>query len=272
MTDAAADQTTTDDAAARLRTLRKEPPPFRRVRVVSTILLSERMLRVVFGGEELDGFAIEAPASSLRLLVPPPGADQIVMPTWSGNQFELPNGERAPIRTFTPRFFDIEFLQLTLDMVLHDRGAATDWARNAQVGDEVAISGPGRSESIDSDAASHLLVGDESAMPAIGQLLEAIPADRSVDVHVEISVPAARLELPSHPRSTVTWHTASPGDAPGDAIVAAVEALSTLPDAVWIAGEAAAVQRLRTHLFDERGRKRSTVTARGYWKHGRSAT
>jgi len=54
--------------------------------------------------------------------------------------------------------------------------------------------------------------------------------------------------------------------------VAAVIALSALPDAVWVAGEAAAVQRLRSHLFDERGRQRSTVTARGYWKHGRSAT
>lgn len=230
------------------------------------------MLRVVFGGGDLDGFAIEGPASSVRLLLPPPGADEIVMPTWSGNQFELPDGERAPIRTFTPRYFDAAQSLLTLDMVLHDHGAATDWARNAEVGDEVAISGPGWSEPIDPDAASHLLVGDESAMPAIGQLLETIPADRWVDVHIEMSVPAARLELPSHPRSTVTWHTANPEDAPGDALVAAVEGLSTLPEAVWIAGEAAAVQRLRTHLFDERGRQRSTVTARGYWKHGRSAT
>jgi len=230
------------------------------------------MLRVVLGGDELVGFAIEGPASSVRLLLPPPGTDEIVMPTWSGNQFELPDGERAPIRTFTPRFFDNELLELTLDMVLHDHGAATDWARSARVGDEVAISGPGRSEPVDPDAMSHLLVGDESALPAIGQLLESIAPDRSVDVHVEIAVPSARLELPSHPGSNVTWHAALPDDAPGDRLVAAVIALSALPDAVWVAGEAAAVQRLRSHLFDERGRQRSTVTARGYWKHGRSAT
>ncbi len=271
MTDAA-DQTTTAHAAAKLRRLRKAPPPFRRVHVVSTTLLSERMLRVVFGGDDLSGFPIVAPASSVRLLVPPPGADEIDMPTWTGNQFELPSGERAPIRTFTPRFFDSELLELTLDMVLHDHGAATDWARRAEVGDEVAISGPGRSEPVDPDAMSHLLVGDESAMPAIGQLLEAIPPDRSVEVHVEISAPGARLELPPHPNAAVTWHEATAGEVPGDRLVAAVTAMSTLPEAVWIAGEAAAVQRMRTHLFDERGRERSTVTARGYWKHGRSAT
>ncbi len=272
MTDAAAEQSNPDDAAARLRQLRKEPPPFRRVRVQSTTLLGERMRRVVLGGDQLDGFTIKAPASSVRLLLPPTGADDIVLPTWSGNQFELPNGERAPIRTFTPRYFDAEQLLLTLDMVLHDHGAATDWARKAVVGDVVAVSGPGRSERLDPDARSHLLAGDESALPAIGQLLEAIPHDQTVEVLVEVSAHEARIELPSHPRSTVTWHDSRAGDEPGDALVAAVTAQGSLPDAVWVAGEAAAVQRLRTHLFEERGRSRDSVTARGYWKRGRSAT
>lgn len=230
------------------------------------------MLRVVLGGDELDGFAIESPASSVRLLLPPEGHAELVMPTWTGNQFELPDGRRAPIRTFTPRYFDDERLELTLDIVLHDHGAATDWARGAQVGDEVAISGPGRSEELDPDAQSFLLAGDESAIPAIGQLLEAIDPDRPVDVHVEIAAPDGRVELPTHPSATVTWHLAEAGAPPGESVVAAVQQVEELPDAVWVAGEAAAVQRVRKHLFDDRGRTRSSVTARGYWKLGRSAT
>lgn len=230
------------------------------------------MLRIVLGGDELAGFAIESPASSVRLLLPPPGSATLVMPTWSGNQFELPDGSRAPIRTFTPRYFDDRSSELTLDIVLHDQGAATDWARAARPGDEAAISGPGRSEDLDPSARSYLLAGDESAIPAIGQLLEAIPRDRSVEVHVEIVDPAARIGLPAHPGAAVTWHDLESGSAPGDAVVAAVMATDPLPDAVWVAGEAAAVQRLRKHLFDERGRTRSSVTARGYWKLGRSAT
>ncbi len=230
------------------------------------------MLRIVLGGDELDGFAIAAPASSVRLLLPPADGDGLVMPTWTGNQFDLPDGNRAPIRTFTPRYVDPDRLELTLDVVLHDHGAATDWAQAAQVGEEVAVSGPGRSEDLDPDARSHLLAGDESAIPAIGQLLEAIPHDRSVAAHVEISEPDARIELPAHPGATVTWHEATTDARPGDAMVAAVTAVDDLADAVWVAGEAAAVQRLRKHLFDERDRSRSDVTARGYWKHGRSAT
>jgi NADPH-dependent ferric siderophore reductase len=230
------------------------------------------MLRVVLGGDELAGFAIVSPASSVRLLLPPPGSNAIVMPTWSGNQFELPDGSRAPIRTFTPRYFDDRRRELTLDIVLHDHGAATDWARAARPGDEVAVSGPGRSEDLDPSARSYLLAGDESAIPAIGQLLEALPGDHPVEVHIELADPSARIELPAHPGATVTWHDADIGAAPGDAMVAAVMAIGALPDAVWVAGEAAAVQRLRKHLFDERGRSRSSVTARGYWKLGRSAT
>lgn len=229
------------------------------------------MLRVVLGGDELDGFVLDAPASSVRLLLPPPGEETIEMPNWTGNQFELANGERAPIRTFTPRRFDGERLELTLDVVLHDHGAATDWARRARVGDEVAISGPGRSEPLDADARSFLLVGDESALPAMCQLLEWIDPTCSVEVHVEIADPSARFDLPAHPGTTVTWHDAASGAAPGTAMVRVIEQLDELPDAVWVAGEAAAVQRLRTHLFDVRGRTRRNVTARGYWKQGRSA-
>ena len=77
---------------------------------------------------------------------------------------------------------------------------------------------------------------------------------------------------PGTRNATITWHDAVAGARPGDSIAAVVEGLDQLPDAVWVAGEAAAVQRLRTHLFDERGRNRQSVTARGYWKLGRSAT
>lgn len=250
---------------------RREPPPFRRVRVRRTESLSPRMLRIVVGGAELAGFEIPGPASSVRLLLPPPGADDLVLPTWTGNQFELPNGERAPIRTFTPRAFDPDGPELTIDVVLHDVGAATEWARSAEPGDQVAISGPGRSDDLD-DAATYLLVGDESAMPAIAQLLEAIPDDRSVDAHIELTHPDAGIELPRHPGATVAWHVAASGAPPGAAMIAAVESIDDLPESVWVAGEAAAVQRLRTHLFDERRRSRSHTTVRGYWKRGRAAT
>ena len=135
----------------------------------------------------------------------------------------------------------------------------------------MAISGPGRGYTIDGEAPAFLLAGDETAIPAIGQLLEAIPADRVVDMHVEVADPDARLPLPRHPGVTVDWHDLPVGARPGDALVAAVLGVELGPDTgVWVAGEAAAVQRIRTHLFQELGMARPLTTVRGYWKHGRA--
>ncbi len=252
--------------------IRREPPTFRRAAVRSIEHLSPRMRRFVLGGTELEGLEIDEPAASVRLLLPPPGRGSLVMPEWTGNQFELPDGERAPIRTFTPRRLDTGELALTLDIVVHDGGTASDWASTAAPGDEVAISGPGRGYEIDTHAGGYLLAGDETAVPAISQLLEVLPHTMSVRVHVEVAHPSARLELPAHPGADIRWHDLDPGARPGDALVDAVTGTADMPPSVWVAGEAASVQRIRKHLFDERGMTRSAATVRGYWKQGRSAT
>lgn len=252
--------------------VRREPPPFRRVVVRSIEDLSPRMRRIIVAGSELDGLEIDEPAASVRVLLPPPGEEGLVMPEWTGNQFELPSGERAPIRTFTPRALDTEALELTLDIVVHEDGAASGWASTARPGHEVAVSGPGRGYEIDTEASGYLLAGDETAIPAISQLLEVMPEQMPVQVHLEIATPSARIELPPHPAAEVTWHELPDGREPGDALVDAVERLAEVPGAVWVAGEAAAVQRVRKHLFHARGMTRSDATVRGYWKKGRSAT
>ena len=79
------------------------------------------------------------------------------------------------------------------------------------------------------------------------------------------------MPLPDHRSATVIWHDLPPGAPPGDALVAAVEGAAVGGDArVWVAGEAAAVQRVRRYLFQERGFPRAHATVRGYWKHGRA--
>ncbi|MEQ1786867.1 MAG: SIP domain-containing protein, partial [Acidimicrobiales bacterium] len=83
----------------------------------------------------------------------------------------------------------------------------------------------------------------------------------------------ARLDLPPHPGAAATWHDLPPGSPAGSALVAAVREATIPADAqVWVAGEAASVQQIRTHLFDERGLDRARCTVRGYWKHGRTGT
>jgi NADPH-dependent ferric siderophore reductase len=229
------------------------------------------MVRVTFAGPDLEGLTLEHPAASVRVLLPSPGAQELVMPSWNGNEFLLPDRRRPTLRTFTPRRVDAEALELDVEIVVHGGGVASEWASEAAPGDPAAISGPGRGYGIDRDAPAFLLAGDETAIPAISQLLEALPPDRPVQVHVEVAHPDARLALPDHPRATVEWLDLPAGASPGDALVAAVGGADLAPGArVWGAGEAAAVQRIRRHLFDDRGLPRAQASVRGYWKHGRT--
>jgi NADPH-dependent ferric siderophore reductase len=252
--------------------VRREPPTFRRVEVRRVERVTARLVRVTFGGTELEGLTVDQPAASVRLLLPSPGSGELVMPEWNGNEFLLADGRRPTIRTFTPWRVDPEALELDLGIVVHGTGAASEWAETARPGDAGAISGPGRGYTIDAEASAFLLAGDETAIPAITQLLEGVPADTPVHVHVEAGHPDARLALPDHQHAAIEWHDLPSGVAPGEMLVAAVSDAEIAPGTkVWAAGEAAAVWRVRRHLFDDLGLPRAQATVRGYWKHGRAA-
>lgn len=252
---------------------RREPPAFRIVAVRRTESLTPRLIRVTLAGDELAGLTVDLPAASVRLLLPPPCRAELMMPAWDGNEFLLPDGSRPTIRTLTPRRVDEAARELDVDVVVHEGGALSAWAQAARPGDPVAVSGPGRGYTLDPDAGGFLLAGDETAIPAIGQLLGQLPAGRRVGVIVEVADPSARLPLPLPEGAEVTWCDLSPGAPPGDALVEAVRSATEAVDAatrVWVAGEAAAVQRIRGVLFRDRGLPRFQAAVRGYWKHGRS--
>lgn len=247
---------------------RREPPAFRPLEVRRVEDRSPRLRRVVVGGPALSGFAIDRPAASVRLLLPRDGGG-LVLPTWNGNEFLFADGTRPPIRTLTPLDAGSDG-ELALEVALHGPSALTTWARSTEPGAPVALSGPGRGYEVDRTATSFLLVGDESALPAITTLVPALPHGAVVDVVVEVADAVARIDLPPHPRLEVEWCPGS-ATAPGDAMYAAVVARSVVAGTrVWAAGEAAAVQRLRRHLFDECGLARADAVVRGYWKRERA--
>lgn len=251
--------------------LRREPPRFRAAEVRRTETLTPRMVRVTIGGPELEGLDPGLPAASVRVLLPSPGSSDLVLPTWNGNAFLAADGSRPVIRTLTPRRLDAAALELAVDVVVHDGSPLSVWATRSSPGDTVAVSGTGRGYTTDPDARHYVLLGDESAIPAISQLAETLPRAARVDVAIEVAHPDARLDLPSHPGVSLSWVDLPAGDRPGDALLPTVASSEIDRDTrVWAAGEAAAMQRIRKHLFEERGMDRSSAVVRGYWKRGRS--
>lgn len=252
-----------------LRT-RREPPHFRAAVVHRVERRNPWLVRVTLRGDELAGLDPGLPGASVRLLLPSPGDEDPVLPAWNGNEFLFEDGNRPIIRTLTPLRFDPAGPDLDVEVVLHGEGPLSRWAADAAGGERVAVSGTGRGYDIDADAPAFLLAGDESALPAIATVLRALPATAQVRVIAEIRDDAARVELPTPAGATVEWHVLADGARAGDALVAAVLAAPLPPEVrVWAAGEAAAVQRIRRHLFDEVGMTRSRTVVRGYWKHGR---
>ena len=249
--------------------VRRPPPPLRRVAVVRAEHRTPHLVRVTLGGPELEGLDPGLPAASVRLLLPRGG--ELEIPEWGGNVFVHADGTRAAMRTLTPLRFDPTRLELDVEIVVHGDGPLSAWAADATPGAATAVSGTGRGYTIDPSVATYVLAGDESALPAISTLLSAIPHDAHLTVLAEVAHPDARLDLPTHPGAAVGWLDRSAGARPGEALVAAVRDAEIAGDSrVWAAGEAASMQRIRTHLADERDHPRAQSTVRGYWKHGRA--
>lgn len=261
-------ESVTDTTASRIR---REPPPLRVVEVVQRDEITTRMLRLTFEGDGLRELVAPEPASSVRLLVPSPGADELVLPEWNGNEFLLPGGERPALRTFTPLRFDAETGRIELEVVRHPGGVVSGWAETAGPGDRAAISGPGRGWELDRSVGTLHLLGDETALPAIGQLIELTDPSVAITVDIEVETDEAIQRLPGRTGVEAAWHVRGADDAPGATLVRAATSITDV-DAdvhIWAAGEAASMQAIRKHCFDALGLSRSQTTIRGYWKPAR---
>jgi NADPH-dependent ferric siderophore reductase len=217
-------------------------PAARNVQVLETRRLTPQMIRVVFGGDDLEGF----------------GAGE-----FTDHYVKLRIAERT--RTYTVREWDGE--RLTIDFVVHgDEGVAGPWAAAAQPGDELELRGPGGAYTPDPDADWHLMVGDSAVIPAIAASLARIPA--GVPVHVLLSVDGPEEEQPLSTPGDLHLHWLR-GD---DALVAAVADLDFPAGDVhaFVHGEASAVRELRRHLLVDRGLPRDAVSVSGYWKRTRT--
>jgi len=167
-------------------------------------------------------------------------------------------------RDFTPRSFDLQRRELTLEFALHAQGAACQWARAAKVGDHATIGGPRGSMIIPLDYDWHLLVGDASALPAIHRRLEELPAGSHALVIAHVDAPADQRVFKTQANVTLQWVDSA------SAFVQAVRAL-TLPTAdgfAWGAGEASVIAQVRDVLLNEKKIPLESTRISAYWKKG----
>ncbi|MDX6264748.1 MAG: hypothetical protein QOH84_6436 [Kribbellaceae bacterium] len=187
---------------------------------------------------------------------------------------KLPSEHWPTMRTYTVRSWDDATKELTIDFVHHgDEGIAGPWAAAAQPGDKLWLNGPGGGYSPQETAAWHLLVGDESALPAIGAAIEGLPAGAQAKVFVEVEDETEEQKFSGSGEVELTYvHRTGATGSRGDGLVELVEALEFPPGEVqvFVHGEAGFVLRLRKHLFGDRGLARGQVSLSGYWRLGKN--
>jgi NADPH-dependent ferric siderophore reductase len=149
--------------------------------------------------------------------------------------------------------------ELVLDVVVHEHGLVTQWAQRDCVGDVVGISVPKGSFDPPPSAGWAVLVGDLTALPAIGRISEATTLPVTAYVETPDGPLADYLDLP------VSW-LAPP--SPGESTLAELVRGLTWPEGdgyFWMAGESAQMRDIRRHLRHELGRPSSAYDVMGYW-------
>ncbi len=251
-----------------LQVLRREP-------------VSPHFVRLTLTGSGLEHLERSGPDQAVRLFFPRSGQSRLEMPTtsslaWMPQLRLLPQARRPWVRMYTVRAVRPELHELDVELALHDPAApAAAWALAARPGDPVGIFDEGFTYVPRPHAEWQLLVGDESALPAISAILERAPS--SLVARVFLEVPEAADVRPDVVRPDgveILWVTREGRDGPpGAAVLDAVMRadLPPGPSYTWVAGESRLPTGLRRHLVEERGVAKSDITFVGYWREGRAA-
>lgn len=279
--------------------------------------LSPTFRRIVFSGEQLNQLAAEGPFYDQRIKIILPNDHGVLPvieqgPEWYQHWLGLEDTQRGIMRTYSIR--DLVrangTTSMAIDFVLHgtdngETGPAARWAASATAGDELLLVAPHQGQAPSGvefnpgGAQDIVLLGDESAAPAIARILEDLTAQGTtakVSAYIEVPSPDDQLPIDTAtpvqwlPRETqplgellaaaLGWHVQDTPDDDGEDLLWETPVFSASGETVaahpaprtgmyyWIAGESGVIKKLRRFLVHEIGVERSQVAFMGYWRHG----
>ncbi|MCW8282075.1 MULTISPECIES: siderophore-interacting protein [Agrobacterium] len=242
--------------------------------VARTEKLSRSMVRIVLTGPELEGFTSLGFDDHVKMFFPQPGQTEPTLPVIGPNGIEFPEGAPRPLaRDYTPRSFDAEKGELAIDFATHHDGPASNWAKSAKAGDKAWIAGPRGSFTVPFTYDWHLLIADDTGLPALARRLEEMPAGTPVVALIEVETEADRLELVTRADASIVWITQRPDNGTDhDALTSALRQLE-LPKGdffSWVACESKTAKAVRALLVEEFGANPKWTRASGYWRRGAS--
>ncbi|MCB0865858.1 MAG: siderophore-interacting protein [Solirubrobacterales bacterium] len=233
--------------------------------------LGPTYVRIALEGDGLEGFEPnDATDAYVNVAIPPPAAPYEPPFDLDGLK-DLPREQRPFRRRYTIRRWIPDTRTLWLEFSIHDvTGASGRWASEAKPGDALVFTGPAGSYRPDPGADWHLMAGDESALPAIGASLEAVPEGTPVIVRVVVDGPADEIELDSPGDLHLRWLHRESGHGEVEALADSVRDLTTPPGRAhaFVHGEAEEIRAVRRHLLADRAESLADLSCSPYWKRG----
>jgi NADPH-dependent ferric siderophore reductase len=239
-------------------------------RVVSTERLTPTLVRVVLEGGDLAGLEMpDATDAYVNVAFRPAGATYAEVFDPQAVRETHPADEQPARRRYTVRTWEPASARLTVDFVVHgDSGVAGPWAAAARPGDVLVFTGPSGGYRPSPDADWHLLVGDESALPAIATSLDALTPGARAVVRVVCDGPDHEIPLDSPADVDLVWLHRQGDERDGSLLLSAVEALD-FGDGTpfgFVHGEADEIRGVRRHLLNDRGLTRQHLSCSPYWR------
>jgi NADPH-dependent ferric siderophore reductase len=224
--------------------------------------LTPNMVRVTLTSPELRDFTSAAPDDHIKLFFP-------TGPAEAGGE------PPTAMRDFTPRRFDTARGELIIDFALHDAGPATAWAAQAAPGQTLRIGGPRGSTVVPDDFDWYLLIGDETALPAIARRAEEIRPQARIITLAAVTGTAEEQKLSSRAPLEAHWihRPAAAAHDPEPFLSALAKIQFPSGDGfIFIAAEGGVARALRAYVTEQRGHSKTWVKASGYWKRGQAET
>ncbi|MCY1139938.1 siderophore-interacting protein [Actinoplanes sp. Pm04-4] len=231
-------------------------------------VLSPGFVSVTFGGPGVRDLVVAGADQAVRLFFPRAGQTALRMPTasseaWMAQVLLMPRATRPWVRNLTIRRVRPADDEVDIEFAVHGDSPMSSWVRGVEPGDQAGLFDMGTTYRRPEHAEAQLLVGDETALPAILSILDG--TQLPTDVYVEVATRADIRAL--DPR--LHWLSRDDGDRAPEAVRQAT--LPSVPFYTWVAGESRLATSVRRHLVNDRGVAKRDITFIGYWRQGRSA-
>lgn len=213
--------------------------------------LTPNMRRISLVGDDLNDFPAGQESGYVKLL--------------------LEQGGEEVRRSYTIRQFDSESKTLHLDFMRHlDGGPASQWAEQAEVGQQISLVGPGAKKLVDFRADWFLIAGDMTALPAVSVNIEQLPANAKGYVAIEIPSEVDKQDLPLPEGMELHWVINPHANREAFPLFEKIKEFEFLQGkpSMWVAGEFHTSRAIRRYLKLEKGIQRDEIYVSSYWHLG----